>query len=183
MSISIAAKITARYAPFEFSNIPRFPNVMLSTKEWGDCITRFIEDDDDFPTQQLIDFHECMIQLGIFHEDALMKIFMISLKGYGHQWYKSLPVACIFSLKYFHILFHSCCKRFYPVELILEYCCNREHVPQDNHDHEGFTDEESDQEMDGQSTYSFDTEADMSDELYEEASQDNVYEYVHEGFQ
>jgi hypothetical protein len=101
MSSSIAAKIAARYAPFDFSNILGFPNPMPSTKDWEDCLPRFREDDDDCPTQHLIDFHECMYQLGIFHEDVLMKMFMISLDGDAHQWYKSLHVACISSLRIF----------------------------------------------------------------------------------
>lgn len=67
-----------------------------------------------------------MFQLGIYHEDVLMKMFMISLEGNARKWYKSLPAACIVSLKDFHALFHSCCKRFYPDELLLESCFNEE---------------------------------------------------------
>jgi hypothetical protein len=118
------AKIVTRYAPFEFSNVPHFPNPMPRTKDWGDCLPIFIEYDDDFPTQHLIDFHECMmLQLGTFHEDILMKMFMIILDGDARQWYKSLPVDSIFSLKYFNVVFHSYCKIIYPTELLLKYCC------------------------------------------------------------
>jgi hypothetical protein len=126
MSRSIATKIVARYAPFDFSNIHGFPNAMPSTKDWGDCLPRFREDDDDCPTQHLIDFHECMNQLGIYHEDVLMKMFMTSLEGDARQWYKSLPTDSIASLKYFHVVFHSHCKIFYPTELLYEHCCNEE---------------------------------------------------------
>jgi hypothetical protein len=38
-----------------------------------------------------------------------MKMFMSSLGGDARQWYKSLPVACISSLKDFHVAFHSYC--------------------------------------------------------------------------
>jgi hypothetical protein len=51
------------------------------------------------PALHLIDFHECMLQLGIFHEDVLMKMFMISLEGDARQWYKSLPPRSISSVQ------------------------------------------------------------------------------------
>jgi hypothetical protein len=106
-----------------FSNIPGFPNPMPSVEVRGDCLPRFREDDDN-PTQHLIEFHLCMHQLGIFHEDVLMKMFMISFDEDARQWYKYLPTTCIASLKDFHILFHSHCKRIYPIELLFEHCCN-----------------------------------------------------------
>jgi hypothetical protein len=65
---------------------------MPNTKHWVECLPIFREDDDDCPTRHLIYFHEFMYQLGIFHEDVLMKMFMISLDGDVRQWYKSLLV-------------------------------------------------------------------------------------------
>jgi hypothetical protein len=135
---------------FDFSNVPGFPNAMPSTKDWGDCLPRFREDDDDFPTQHLIDFHKCMRQLGIFHEDVLMKMFMISLEGDARQWYKALPPGSISSLREFHACFHYHCRIIFRAELLFEDCCNEEsieQVPQENHDDEGFTDEDCDQEL------------------------------------
>jgi hypothetical protein len=61
MSSSIVVKIIVRYAPFEFSNVPHFPNPMPRKKDRGDCLPIFMEYDDDFPIKHLIDFHECML--------------------------------------------------------------------------------------------------------------------------
>jgi endonuclease III-like uncharacterized protein len=99
---------------------------MPNMEDWADCLPRFKEEKDEYPTQHLIYFHACMFRLGIYHKDVLMKIFMISLEGDARQWYKSLHVACIISLKDFHALFHSHCKKFYLVELLFEDCCNKE---------------------------------------------------------
>jgi hypothetical protein len=52
-----------------------------------------------------------------------MKMFTISLDGDARKWYKSLPIDSIFSLKYFHVVFHSYCKIIYPIELLLKNCC------------------------------------------------------------
>jgi len=67
-----------------------------------------------------------MHQLGIYHEDVLMKMFMTSLDGDAREWYTYLPTNGIASLKYFHVLFHFHCKIFYPNELLYENCCNEE---------------------------------------------------------
>jgi hypothetical protein len=144
LSSSFVARIATRYAPFDFSYVKGFPNAMPNTKYWEDCLPSFKEDNEDSLAQHLVDFHECMYQLDNYHEDVLMKVFMISLDGDARQWYKSLPTDSISSLKYFHVVFHSHCKIFYPVEILYEYCCNgelKEQVPQDNHDDKGFSDE------------------------------------------
>jgi hypothetical protein len=81
MSRSIPAKIIAKYDTFNFSSVYVFLNPMPSTEYWRDYLPRFIKDEDNCPAQCLIDFHECMNQLGIYHENVLMKMFMISLEG------------------------------------------------------------------------------------------------------
>jgi hypothetical protein len=107
MASSSADIVVARFAPLDFSNVPRFPNNVPSIGAWGDYLPRFREDNDDNLTQHLIEFHLCMHQLSIFHEDFLMKSSILSLVGEARQWYRSLLVACIASLNDFHILFHS----------------------------------------------------------------------------
>lgn len=79
---SFVALIATRYEPFNFSNVPGFPNPMLDIKEWGDYLPKFKEDDEDSLAQHLTNFHEYMHHLGIFHEDTLTKLFMFSLDGY-----------------------------------------------------------------------------------------------------
>jgi hypothetical protein len=117
--------IDVRFDPIDFSNIPGFPNPMRSIGVWGVCLPRFIEDEDDNPTHHLIEFHLCMHQPSIFHEDILMKMFMISLEGDAHNG-TDIYTRCLYSysLKDFHILFHSRYKMRYPIEIIFENYCN-----------------------------------------------------------
>jgi hypothetical protein len=119
------AILARRFAPFDFSGIPGFPNVVPTMHEWGDYLPRFRGDDHDHPAQHLIDFHQYMDQLDIHHEDVLLKMFMYSLEGEARQWYRSLHVSSISSLNDFHAAFHSFCKRIYPVECLLNDCCEQ----------------------------------------------------------
>lgn len=52
-----------------------------------------------------------------------MKMFMYSLEGDVHEWYRSLLLSSIASLKDFHATFDSYCKRMYSTELLFEECC------------------------------------------------------------
>jgi hypothetical protein len=81
-----------------------------------------------------------MDQQNIHHEDVLMKMFMYSLEGEARQWYRSLPISSLSSLKDFHAIFHSYCKRIYPVELLLHDCCEQIKSLSTN-DWENFSDE------------------------------------------
>ena len=64
------AILTRRFAPFNFSDIPSFPNPVPTMDVWGDCLPRFIESKEDNPSDHLIKFHQCMVQLNIQHEDV-----------------------------------------------------------------------------------------------------------------
>jgi hypothetical protein len=101
MSSSFTAQIAARFAPLEFTKVFGFPNVVPDIKEWGDYLPSFREDKDGNPTQHLFEFQNLMHQLDIHHEDflILMKLFMFSLGGDAHHWYKSLPPSSISTLK------------------------------------------------------------------------------------
>jgi hypothetical protein len=90
--------LARRFAPFNFSAIPGFPNVVPSMDEWGDYLPRFREREEDNPAQHLSEFHELMHQWEIHHEDVLLKMFMFSLAGDARKWYHSLPPASISSL-------------------------------------------------------------------------------------
>jgi len=113
----------------------------------GDYLPIFKEYYGDSPVKHLIAFHQYIHQLGIVHEDVLMKMLMFSLEGDAWRWYKSLPPGSVSSLREFHACFHYHCRRILRAELIFEDCCNEEsteHAPQENHDDKGFTDEECD---------------------------------------
>jgi hypothetical protein len=115
--------LARRFAPFNFSAIPGFPNVVPSPNEWGDYLPRFREREEDNPAQHLWEFHELMHQWEIQHEHVLLKMFMFSLAGDALKWYHSLPPASISSLVEFHAAFTAHCQKLYPFELIFYNCC------------------------------------------------------------
>jgi hypothetical protein len=119
--------LARRFAPFNFSAIPGFPNDVPSMNEWGDYLPRFREREEDNPAQHLSEFHELMHQWEIHHEDVLLKMFMFSLAGDARKWYHSLPPASISSLSEFHAAFTAYCQRLYPPELICHNCCEGYH--------------------------------------------------------
>jgi hypothetical protein len=119
--------LARRFAPFNFSAIPGFPNVVPSLDEWGDYLPIFGKCEEDNPAQHLSEFHELMRQWEIHHEDVLLKMFMFSLAGDARKWYHSLPPASISSLHGFHAAFTTYCQRLYPPELICHNCCEGYH--------------------------------------------------------
>ena len=107
--------LARRFAPFNFSAIPSFPNVVPSLDEWGDYLPIFGKGEEDNPDQHLSEFHELMHQWEIHHEDVLLKMFMFSLARDARKWYHSLPPATISSLGNFHATFTTYCQRLYPL--------------------------------------------------------------------
>ena len=105
-------------APFNFSDIPGFPNTIPTMDEWGDFLPRFLEGEDENLAYHVLKFHQYMDQLNIHHEDVLMKMFMYSLDGSARKWYRNLPPSSISFLKHFHDTFNSYYKRIYPDECI-----------------------------------------------------------------
>jgi hypothetical protein len=99
MSKAFAALLARRFAPLDFSTVPGFPHPVPSIDIWGDHLPRFAEKKEDNPSDHLIRFHQCMVQLNIHDEDVLMKMFMYLLEGDAREWYKSLPSSSISSLK------------------------------------------------------------------------------------
>ena len=88
-----------RFAPFNFSVVPSFPNVVPTPNEWNDYFVIFREHKEDNPSKNLRVFHELMHQWEIHHEDVLMKMFLVLLAGDVHEWYHSLPPASISSME------------------------------------------------------------------------------------
>jgi hypothetical protein len=115
--------LARRFAPFNFSVVPGFPNVVPAPNEWNDYLPIFREHKEDNPAHHLSEFHELMHQWEIHQEDVLMKMFMFSLAGDAREWYHSLPPASISSLGEFHAAFNAHCQKFYPSELICHSCC------------------------------------------------------------
>jgi hypothetical protein len=115
--------VDVRFAPFNFSSIPSFPNVVPIVDEWRYFLPRFKGEDEYCPAHHLIKFHQCMYQLDIHHEDVLMKMFMYPLDADVGQWYRTLLASSISSLREFHKCFHNYCKRIYHVDCLLEHCC------------------------------------------------------------
>jgi hypothetical protein len=115
--------LARRFAPFNFSAIPGFPNVVPSLNEWGDYLPIFGKCEEDNLAQHLSEFHELMHQWEIHHEDVLLKMFMFSLAGDARKWYHSLPPASISSLSEFHAAFTAYFQELYPSELIFHSCC------------------------------------------------------------
>ena len=57
------------------------------------------------------------------HEDYLMKMFMASLEGNARSWYERFPSDSLYSLKYFHTVFHEHFTDQYPSLLLVQDCC------------------------------------------------------------
>ena len=120
MSKRFETMLAQRFAPLNFSNVPGFPNTVPIIDEWEGVLPLFQEKEEDNPAHHVIKFHQYMDQLGIHHEDVLMKMFMYSLDGSARKWYRNLPPSSISSLKDFHDTFNSYYKRIYPDECIFE---------------------------------------------------------------
>jgi hypothetical protein len=110
--------LARRFALFNFSVIPGFPNVVPSLDEWGDYFPIFGKCEEENPAQHLSEFHKLMHQWEIQHEDVLLKMFMFSLAGDARKWYHSLPPDSIFSLSDFHASFTAYFQEFYPSLLV-----------------------------------------------------------------
>jgi hypothetical protein len=52
--------LARRFAPFNFSIVPGFPNVVPTVDEWGDYLPIFRGHVEDNPAQHLREFHELM---------------------------------------------------------------------------------------------------------------------------
>ena len=87
--------LAQRFAPFNFFDVPGFPNPVPTMDVWGYFLPWFRERKEDNPSDHLIRVHQYMVQLNIQHEDVLMNIFMYSLEKDAREWYFSLPAASI----------------------------------------------------------------------------------------
>ena len=121
-------RIKQRYAPMSRDHIPRFPH-KLPKVNWSEIFLMFQDENIDDPLLHLIKFHIHSSRLkGDWHEDCLMKIFMVTLKGKAREWYEALKPASLFSLKDFHKVFYKHYKVYFPslslAEDIIHYLKN-----------------------------------------------------------
>ena len=105
------------------AHIPGFPN-QIPNIYWEACLPIFKYQKGDDVALHLFRFHKHIHKLGVeLHEDSLIKMFMVSLEGNARSWYDGLPAASLYSLKYFHSVFHEHFKDQYPYLLLVPYCC------------------------------------------------------------
>jgi hypothetical protein len=87
--------LAQRFTPLNFSIISSFPNPILSFSECTYFLSIFSRKEEDNPAQHLVKFHQCINQLDVYHEDALIKMCVYSLDGDARKWYRSLPISSI----------------------------------------------------------------------------------------
>ena len=120
---AFATLLAWRFVPIDFFSVPGFPHLVPDMSEWGDFLPVFKEEEEEYPAERLLKFHECIDLLDQQHEDVCMNMFMYSLYGDTRQWYFSLPLSSISSLKDFHKAFIEHCKRYYSDEFAFDNCC------------------------------------------------------------
>ena len=70
---------SARYAPMNCSHIPSFPNCIPHI-DWKKYFSKYEDRKGNDVALHLIRFHMHICKLGVeFHEDCLMKMFMVTL--------------------------------------------------------------------------------------------------------
>ena len=108
-----------RCAPMNLDSIPHCPN-RIPPVYWQTYLPIFKYQNGDDAATHLFRFHKHIHNMGVgWHEDSLMRIFMISLEGDARSWYEMLPTWILSSLKYFHTTFHEHFKYQYPSLLLL----------------------------------------------------------------
>ena len=68
-----------KFDRFDFTGITGYPHDMPAFYVQDEYLPNFSRKEYEYPSQHLQEFHECMEQQGIIHEDVKMKLFMFSL--------------------------------------------------------------------------------------------------------
>ena len=80
---------------------PSYPN-QINPSNWQTYLPIFKDQKGDDAAIHLFRFHKHIHKLGVgWHEDSLMRIFMISLEGNARSWYDGFLAWSLSSLKYF----------------------------------------------------------------------------------
>lgn len=117
------AFLVDKFDPFDFTGITSYRHDMPTFYIRDEYLPKFSRKEYEDTAQHLQEIHDCMEWQGIIHEDVKMKLFMFSLDLEARDWFKSLPCSSISSLKYFHSVFNSSCRVYYPHKFLFENCC------------------------------------------------------------
>lgn len=121
--MALLAFLVHKFDQFDFPRITSYPHDMPAFSAWNEYLPKFSRKEYEDLAQHLQENHECMEQQGIIHEDLKMKLFLFSLDLEARLWFKSLPLSSISSLKYFHSVFNSTCRTYYPHKFPFEGYC------------------------------------------------------------
>ena len=84
------SSMSTRYAPMNLADIPSFLN-RIPNVDWQTCLPKFKNQENGDATLHFR-FHMHVYKMGVvFHDDSLMKMFMVSLEGKERSWYERLP--------------------------------------------------------------------------------------------
>ena len=82
---------------------------------WDENLPVFQGEEFDDPLLHLIKFNIHVWRLKVeWHEDCLMKMFMLTLEGKARDLYEWLRTGSLFSLRDLHIVFYDHYKEKYP---------------------------------------------------------------------
>lgn len=88
-------------------------------------LPKFKDKKGDDVSFHFIKFHMHIDRLGVdFHEDCLMRMFMVTLKGKAWSWYEGLSPTSIYSLKDFYTVFYKNYKDNYSSIALVETFCH-----------------------------------------------------------
>jgi hypothetical protein len=121
--MEMEAILARGFAPLKFLVIPSFPNLVLSFSECADFLPIFSGKLEDNLAHHIIEFHQFIDQLDVYHEYSLMNMFIYSLDGHARKWYRLLLTSNISSLEEFHAALNKYCKQYYSTETLLKDCC------------------------------------------------------------
>ena len=80
------------YDRMNISSIHGFPN-RIPHVDWQTYLPKFKYQKGDDASIHLVRFHKKIHKMGFgWHEDYLMRIFMITLEGDARSWYEGLPL-------------------------------------------------------------------------------------------
>jgi hypothetical protein len=108
----------------------------------------------------------------VIREYVLIQLFTYSLDGATHDWCRSLPVACIASLRHFHAAFHLFCKEKFAVDFLYqEFCYEFDFLSKGSYSHKEYPaiedtfhydQEDDDLQIDSQDVDNFDIVSNVS---------------------
>lgn len=87
--------ISSHFAALNLFDIAGSRHELLNIGICDAYLPHFRNDDGDNPTQHSRDFHDFILEMGVHHEDVIIKLFMMYLEGDTRKWYKRLPLGTI----------------------------------------------------------------------------------------